>query len=112
MPVPWPWTGWWTRADATATSGDFVRQACRLTSSCGRIYGCSTNRLNIGRWRTDMADVATTFQAFGDPTRRAIVDRLVGGDATVNELARQFPISLQAVSKHIKVLEAAGVVSR
>ena len=41
-----------------------------------------------------------------------IVDRLVGGDATVNELARLFPISLQAVSKHIKVLEVAGVVSR
>ena len=59
-----------------------------------------------------MVDVATTFQAFGDPTRRAIVDRLVRGDTTVNELARQFPISLQAVSKHIKVLEAAGVVSR
>jgi DNA-binding transcriptional ArsR family regulator len=61
---------------------------------------------------TNAADVATTFQAFGDPTRRAIVDRLVGGDATVNELAGLFPISLQAVSKHIKVLEAAGVVSR
>lgn len=61
---------------------------------------------------TDTADVATTFQALGDPTRRGIVDRLVGGDATVNELAGLFPISLQAVSKHIKVLEAAGVVSR
>jgi DNA-binding transcriptional ArsR family regulator len=59
-----------------------------------------------------MPDVATTFHAMGDPTRRAIVDRLVGGDATVNELAGLFPISLQAVSKHIKVLEAAGVVSR
>lgn len=57
-------------------------------------------------------DVAATFQALGDPTRRAIVDRLVGGDATVNELARLFPVSLQAISKHIKVLEAAGVVSR
>ena len=57
-------------------------------------------------------DVATTFQALGDPTRRAIVDQLVRGDATVNELAGLFPISFQAVSKHIKVLEAAGVVSR
>jgi DNA-binding transcriptional ArsR family regulator len=61
---------------------------------------------------TEAADVATTFQALGDPTRRMIVDRLVGGDATVNELAGLFPISLQAVSKHIKVLEVAGVVSR
>jgi len=58
------------------------------------------------------ADPAITFAALGDPVRRAIVDRLVDGDATVNELASLFPISLQAVSKHIKVLEAARVVSR
>ena len=58
------------------------------------------------------ADPATTFAALGDPVRRAIVDRLVEGDATVNELWAPFPISLQAVSRHIKVLEAAGIVSR
>ena len=58
------------------------------------------------------ADPAVTFAALGDPVRWAIVDRLAEGDATVNELAAGFPISLQAVSKHIKVLEAAGVVSR
>ena len=57
-------------------------------------------------------DVATTFGALGDPVRSAIVERLVAGDATVNELAGLFPISLQAVSKHIKVLEAASVVRR
>ncbi len=57
-------------------------------------------------------DPATTFAALGDPVRRAIVERLAGGDATVNELAAGFPISLQAVSKHIKVLETAGVVTR
>jgi DNA-binding transcriptional ArsR family regulator len=57
-------------------------------------------------------DPAATFAALGDSVRRAIVDRLAEGDATVNELAAMFPISLQAVSKHIKVLEAAGVVSR
>lgn len=57
-------------------------------------------------------DLAVTFAAFGDPVRREIVERLAGGDATVNELAAGFPISLQAVSKHIKVLESAGVVSR
>jgi DNA-binding transcriptional ArsR family regulator len=60
----------------------------------------------------EQADLATTFAALGDPVRRAIVDRLVNGDATVNELAALFPISLQAVSKHIKVLEAARVVTR
>lgn len=57
-------------------------------------------------------DLATTFAALGDPVRRGIVDRLADGDATVNELAVLFPISLQAVSKHIQVLEAAGVVSK
>lgn len=57
-------------------------------------------------------DVATTFGALGDPVRSAIVERLVAGDATVNELAELFPISLQAVSKHIKVLETASVVTR
>jgi DNA-binding transcriptional ArsR family regulator len=57
-------------------------------------------------------DLAATFAALGDPVRRAIVERLADDDATVNELAALFPISLQAVSKHIKVLEAAGIVSR
>jgi DNA-binding transcriptional ArsR family regulator len=57
-------------------------------------------------------DLAATFAALGDPVRRAIVERLAEGDATVNELAAGFPISVQAVSKHIKVLEVAGVVSR
>src|SRR5215211_2542465 len=57
-------------------------------------------------------DVVTTFAALGDPVRRSIVDRLARGEATVNDIAAMFPISLQAVSKHIKVLEAAGVVSR
>jgi DNA-binding transcriptional ArsR family regulator len=57
-------------------------------------------------------DLAVTFAALGDPVRRAIVERLVDGDATVNEIAAGFTISLQAVSRHIKVLEAAGIVSR
>jgi DNA-binding transcriptional ArsR family regulator len=58
------------------------------------------------------ATLEETFAALGDPVRRAIVERLVDGDATVNQLAAPFAISLQAVSKHLKVLEAAGVVSR
>ncbi len=61
---------------------------------------------------TEHHDLAVTFAALGDPVRRAIVERLADGDATVNELAAAFPISLQAVSRHIKVLESAGVVSR
>jgi DNA-binding transcriptional ArsR family regulator len=56
--------------------------------------------------------LSTTFAALADPTRRAILWRLSEGDATVNELAEPFPISLQAVSKHLKVLERAGLITR
>jgi DNA-binding transcriptional ArsR family regulator len=60
-----------------------------------------------------MADQLTlTFGALADPTRRAILGRLAQGEATVNELAEPFPISLQAVSKHLKVLERAGLIVR
>jgi DNA-binding transcriptional ArsR family regulator len=53
-----------------------------------------------------------TFSALADPTRRAILARLAQGEATVNELAEPFDLTLQAVSKHIKVLERGGLVSR
>ena len=53
-----------------------------------------------------------TFAALADPTRRAILARLVDGEATVNQLAEPFPISVQAVSKHLKVLEGAGLITR
>jgi len=56
--------------------------------------------------------LSDTFSALADPTRRAILDRLAEGDATVNELAEPFPISVQAVSKHLKVLEQAGLITR
>ena len=61
-----------------------------------------------------MADdpLSVTFAALADPTRRAILVRLAEGEATVNELAEPFDISLQAVSKHLKVLEAARLISR
>ncbi|PYI69457.1 transcriptional regulator [Arthrobacter livingstonensis] len=52
------------------------------------------------------------FGALADPTRRAILARLSEGEATVNELAKPFSISLPAVSRHLKVLEAAGLISR
>lgn len=52
------------------------------------------------------------FSALADPTRRDLVARLAVGDATVNELAAPYDVSLQAVSKHLKVLEDAGLVSR
>jgi DNA-binding transcriptional ArsR family regulator len=53
-----------------------------------------------------------TFAALSDPTRRAILKRLADGDATVSELAEPFPVSIQAVSKHLKVLEGAGLITR
>jgi DNA-binding transcriptional ArsR family regulator len=56
--------------------------------------------------------LSTTFAALADPTRRAILARLATGEATVNELAEPFEITLQGVSKHLKVLERAGLVSR
>jgi DNA-binding transcriptional ArsR family regulator len=57
-------------------------------------------------------ELSTTFAALADPTRRAILGRLAEGEATVNELAKPFPISVQAVSKHLKVLEHAGMITR
>lgn len=57
-------------------------------------------------------DLSRMFAALADPTRRAILRRLASGDATVNELAAPFDLTQQAVSRHIKVLEAAGLVSR
>ena len=57
-------------------------------------------------------DLTTTFAALADPTRRAILTRLTEGAATVSELAEPFPITVQAVSKHLRVLEHAGLITR
>jgi DNA-binding transcriptional ArsR family regulator len=56
--------------------------------------------------------LSSTFSALADPTRRAILERLTDGEATVNELAEPFPVTVQAVSKHLKVLEHAGLITR
>jgi DNA-binding transcriptional ArsR family regulator len=56
--------------------------------------------------------LSATFSALADPTRRAILARLSRGEASVNELAEPFDMSLPAVSKHLKVLERAGLISR
>jgi DNA-binding transcriptional ArsR family regulator len=57
-------------------------------------------------------ELTVTFTALADPTRRAILKRLALGDATVNELTEPFELTQQAVSKHLKVLERAGLISR
>lgn len=56
--------------------------------------------------------LSLTFGALADPTRRAILARLAEGEATVNELAAPFSVSLPAISRHLKVLERAGLISR
>lgn len=63
---------------------------------------------------TALADdrLDAVFAALADPTRRAIVRRLAEGDATVNELAAPFAMSLPGISKHLKVLERSGLISR
>ena len=56
--------------------------------------------------------LSTTFAALADPTRRAILGRLAHGPATINELAEPFAMTLPSVSRHVKVLEEAGLVSK
>src|ERR1700710_2258669 len=58
------------------------------------------------------ARLDATFAALADPTRRAIVVRLAAGDATVNELAEPFDMSLPGISKHLEVLERSGLITR
>ena len=57
-------------------------------------------------------DLSLTFTALADPTRRAILTRLAAGEATVGQLAEPFSLTQQAISKHIKVLERAGLIVR
>jgi DNA-binding transcriptional ArsR family regulator len=59
-----------------------------------------------------MVDLDAAFSALGDPTRRAILARLALGEATVMELAQPFAMSQPAISRHIKVLESAGLITR
>jgi DNA-binding transcriptional ArsR family regulator len=59
-----------------------------------------------------MDQLSATFTALGDPTRRAILARLADGEATVNQLAEPFHLKLPTVSKHLKVLQRAGLVSQ
>jgi len=65
-----------------------------------------------GYTQTPQGRLDATFAALADPTRRAILARLASGEASVTELARPFDISLPAISRHLKVLEHAGLISR
>ena len=68
------------------------------------------NRMEEQEMQTD--PLSATFAALADPTRRAILARLATGEATVTELAEPFAMSLPGVSKHLKVLEVAGLISK
>ncbi len=70
----------------------------------------SLNNLYVKHMPTDQ--LSKVFSALADPTRRGILTRLGDGDATVTELAEPFPISLPAISRHLKVLEGAGLIAR
>lgn len=59
-----------------------------------------------------LQEISQTFAALGDPTRLAILSRLSQGEATVTELAKPFEVSMPAITKHLKVLENAGLISR
>jgi DNA-binding transcriptional ArsR family regulator len=60
----------------------------------------------------DEDELSLTFAALADPTRRAILARLADGELTVNEIAQPYAITVQAISKHLKVLERAGLIKR
>lgn len=80
-----------------------LRAICFITKS---FYNTSVMQM------TPSERLDATFIALSDPTRRAILARLKDGDATVNELAAPFEISQPAISKHLKILERAGLVTR
>lgn len=78
-----------------------------LTSSCI----CAIFNLMV-KYMTSPERLDTTFAALADPTRRAILTRLASGEASVQQLAKPFKMSLPAISKHLKVLERAGLIAR
>ena len=75
----------------------------------GSLYSYQTNWFDSNM---PVDQLSTTFAALADPTRRAILARLVDGEATVNELAAPFPVTAQAIGKHLRVLERAGLIER
>ncbi len=76
--------------------------------------GMSTGliRRPMSRSKHPSSSLDTTFSALSDPTRRAMIERLAEGELSVSELAKPFPVSLPAISKHLRVLEDAGLLSQ
>ena len=88
-----------------------ARSATRWLTEAGRCARFSTVRLRTGG-PMPADGLSRAFAALADPTRRDMVSRLATGDATVGELAEPYAMSVQAVSKHLRVLEDAGLVTR
>lgn len=86
--------------------------ASRLTSNNHWVY--FTNMLNnhTVKYQSPTDSLSQLFMALADPTRRGILELLRRQDMTVNDIAEHFPVSLPAISKHLKVLEHAGLISR
>ena len=80
-------------------------------TAAGKIYNLKVME-PMGYGKTPSNRLDSTFTALADPTRRAILARLASGEATVTELAEPFAMSQPAISKHLKVLERAGLISR
>lgn len=96
---------------------DLMGQPIKIDNKArGRVFSYSTEWLNtdVRKWRKVVSadPLSRVLSALADPTRRDMVARLAVGDATVMELAEPYHVTLQAVSKHLKVLEDAGLVSR
>jgi DNA-binding transcriptional ArsR family regulator len=72
---------------------------------------CKLNNRTV-KYEMDSDRLSTTFAALADPTRRAILARLVNGEASVTDLAEPFAMSMPAISRHLKVLEHAGLIAR
>src|SRR6516225_7184179 len=85
-----------------------TNEACQRTSHY--VYFLSVMEI-VGYELPNPAGLDATFAALADPTRRAILARLASGEATVNELAEPFSMTQPAISKHLKVLERAGLIS-
>ena len=82
----------------------------RLAASLAMLYNDIV--MEHSSYTTTEARLDAVFAALADPTRRAILSRLAGGEASVNEIAAPFDISQPAISRHLKVLESAGLVER
>jgi DNA-binding transcriptional ArsR family regulator len=88
------------------------KHAARVATH-GQMWYLQPSGSSTIRWIMAAVDeLSRTFAALADPTRREILARLAEGEATVKELAEPFPVTVQAISKHLKVLEEAGLISR